>query len=75
MYLMEIIHSPYKESDPVSPINVYGETKRAGELVVLNSNIDAIVIRTSWLYSAYSDNFVKSMLRLGNEKEFFESYF
>ena len=60
---------PYKESDPVNPISVYGETKRAGELVVFNSSIDAIVIRTSWLYSAYSNNFVKLMLRLGNEKE------
>ena len=60
---------PYKESDPVSPIGVYGETKRAGELAALNSAIDAIVIRTSWLYSSYGNNFVKTMLRLGNEKE------
>ena len=60
---------PYKESDPVSPIGVYGETKRAGELTALNSDIDAIVIRTSWLYSSYGNNFVKTMLRLGNEKE------
>ena len=69
-YVFDGNHScPYKESDPVKPIGVYGKTKRAGELVVLNSSIDAIVIRTSWLYSAYSDNFVKLMLRLGNEKE------
>ena len=60
---------PYKESDPVSPIGVYGETKRAGELSVINSDIDSIVIRTSWLYSTYGNNFVKTMLRLGNEKE------
>ena len=61
--------SPYKELDPVSPIGVYGETKRAGELSVINSDIDSIVIRTSWLYSSYGNNFVKTMLRLGNEKE------
>ena len=60
---------PYKESDSVSPIGVYGETKRAGELSVLNSDIDSIVIRTSWLYSSYGNNFVKTMLRLGSEKE------
>ena len=53
----------------MSPIGVYGETKRAGELAVINSDIDAIVIRTSWLYSSYGNNFVKTMLRLGNEKE------
>ena len=60
---------PYKESDPVSPIGVYGETKRAGELAVINSAIDSIVIRTSWLYSSNGNNFVKTMLRLGKEKE------
>jgi len=60
---------PYVETDKVSPIGVYGETKRAGELAVLNNAIDAIVIRTSWLYSSYGNNFVKTMLRLGNEKE------
>ena len=59
---------PYKESDPVSPIGVYGKTKRAGELNVINSNIDAIVIRTSWLYSSFGNNFLKTMLNLGNKK-------
>ena len=69
-YVFDGNHSqPYKESDPVSPIGVYGQTKRAGELAVLNGSIDAIVIRTSWLYSAYGNNFVKTMLRLGNEKK------
>jgi dTDP-4-dehydrorhamnose reductase len=69
-YVFDGNHSqPYKESDLVSPIGVYGQTKRAGELAVLNSSIDAIVIRTSWLYSGYGNNFVKTMLRLGNEKK------
>ena len=60
---------PYKESDEVNPIGVYGNTKRSGELAVLNSNIDGIVIRTSWLYSSYGNNFVKTMLRLGNNRD------
>ena len=61
--------SPYQELDEVNPIGVYGNTKRSGELFVINSNIDAIVIRTSWLYSVYGDNFVKTMLRLGSERD------
>jgi dTDP-4-dehydrorhamnose reductase len=69
-YVFDGNHSqPYKESDQVSPVGVYGQTKRAGELAVLNSSIDAIVIRTSWLYSVYGNNFVKTMLSLGNEKK------
>lgn len=60
---------PYNESDSVSPIGVYANTKRNGELAVINSDIDAIVIRTSWLYSAYGNNFVKTMLRLGRERD------
>ncbi len=59
---------PYKESDLVSPIGIYGITKRDGELFVINSPIDSIIIRTSWLYSSFGNNFVKTMLRLGNEK-------
>ena len=59
---------PYKELDEVNPMGVYGITKRSGELAVLNSDIDGIVIRTSWLYSAYGNNFVKTMLKLGNER-------
>jgi len=60
---------PYQELDKVNPIGVYGNTKRRGELAVINSDIDAIVIRTSWLYSAYANNFVKTMLRLGNDRD------
>ena len=60
---------PYQESAEVNPIGVYGNTKRSGELVVIKADIDGIVIRTSWLYSAYGNNFVKTMLRLGNERD------
>jgi dTDP-4-dehydrorhamnose reductase len=60
---------PYHEKDKVSPIGVYGSSKREGELAVLDSSIDGIVIRTSWLYSAYGNNFVKTMLRLGNDRD------
>ena len=59
---------PYKESDSVCPIGVYGKTKRAGELIVINSKIDAIIIRTSWLYSSFGSNFLKTMLSLGKNK-------
>jgi dTDP-4-dehydrorhamnose reductase len=60
---------PYQELDQVNPIGVYGNTKRSGELAVINADIDGIVIRTSWLYSAYGNNFLKTMLRLGNERD------
>ena len=52
MCLMETILCHYKESDSVSPIGVYGKTKRKENWRVINANIDSIVIRTSWLYSS-----------------------
>ncbi|SDB89668.1 dTDP-4-dehydrorhamnose reductase [Williamwhitmania taraxaci] len=60
-------HLPYKEFDQVNPQSAYGESKLKGEVEVLRNR--GIVIRTSWLYSAYGNNFVKTMLRLGKEKE------
>lgn len=60
--------SPLKEEAPTGPINMYGKTKLLGEISVLKENSQAIVIRTSWVYSVYGKNFVKTMVRLMNEK-------
>jgi len=62
-------HIPYTENMPVSPLGVYGKTKRAGELEIIRSLSNSILIRTSWLYSSFGNNFVKTMLRLGDERE------
>lgn len=62
-------HIPYVETDPTCPASVYGRTKLAGEQALLETCPDSIVIRTAWLYSEYGNNFVKTMLRLGNERE------
>ncbi len=60
---------PLKETDPVSPLNVYGLSKLKGEELVLNYCPSSFIIRTSWVYSEYGNNFVKTMLRLFKEKE------
>ena len=59
---------PYKEDDIVNPNGIYGKTKLQGEQYVLNSSIDGLVIRTSWLYSSFGNNFVKTMRKLGTER-------
>jgi dTDP-4-dehydrorhamnose reductase len=57
------------EEAPTNPINVYGESKLAGEIACLNNNSDSIIIRTSWVYSKFGNNFVKTMQRLMQERE------
>ena len=60
---------PLKETDATNPIGVYGEAKRAGELHLINSKIEYLILRTSWLYSNYNNNFVKTIQRLATERD------
>jgi len=62
-------NQPYKETDRTAPVSVYGKSKMHGEELALRNDPSAIIIRTSWLYSAFKNNFVKTMLRLMKEKE------
>lgn len=63
-------HCPYTEEYLTNPTSVYGQTKREGELAIIEVNpTNAIIIRTSWVYSSYGNNFVKTMLRLAKERE------
>lgn len=62
-------HVPYTEEVPTCPNSVYGTTKLAGEQNVLKHCERAMVIRTAWLYSIYGNNFVKTMIRLGRERD------
>lgn len=58
---------PYLETDAPSPLNIYGESKLAGELAIRASGCHGLIIRTSWVYSAHGNNFVLSMLRLARQ--------
>lgn len=62
-------HKPYIETDITNPQSVYGRTKANGEQAVLENASTAIIIRTAWLYSSFGNNFVKTMRRLGAEKD------
>ena len=60
---------PYTEADTVAPRTAYGRTKLAGEELLQSVCPDAVIIRTAWLYSTFGNNFVKTMLRLGRERD------
>ncbi|MDO9154327.1 MAG: dTDP-4-dehydrorhamnose reductase [Paludibacter sp.] len=60
---------PYTEDQPVCPATVYGKSKLAGERSLIENCEQWIIIRTAWLYSSYGNNFVKTMMKLGNERD------
>lgn len=60
---------PYKETDETNPVNLYGESKLEGERLALQHNENTCIIRTSWVYSSFGKNFVRTMVRLMKEKE------
>ena len=62
-------HTPYVETDTPCPDSVYGSTKLAGEMGVMKFCRKTMIIRTGWLYSTFGNNFVKTMLRLGRERD------
>lgn len=62
-------NTPITTKEPINPTSIYGRTKAEGEQLLLQENRDSIIIRTSWLYSEYGNNFVKTMLKLGKERE------
>ena len=60
---------PYKETDPVSPLSIYGKSKAAGEMEVRERLDQHVILRAAWLYGVHGRNFVKTMLKLGQERD------
>jgi dTDP-4-dehydrorhamnose reductase len=61
--------APYMENDKTNPINYYGYTKWQGEVIAVQQHPDSMILRTSWLYSEYGHNFVRTMIRLMKERK------
>ncbi len=61
---------PYIETDPTNPQSIYGKSKLEGEKILMEIYPESIIIRTAWLYSAFGNNFVKTMIKLGKERDF-----
>lgn len=61
--------APYEESDPISPLNAYGRSKAAGEEAITGSGCAHLILRTSWVYSLRGSNFLRTILRLSQERE------
>ncbi|TCR69974.1 dTDP-4-dehydrorhamnose reductase [Bosea sp. BK604] len=61
--------TPYLESDPVAPVNLYGRSKLAGEEAVAKANPDHVILRTAWVYAAQGKNFLRTMLRLAESRD------
>ena len=62
-------HKPYTEDDETNPVSVYGKSKLEGEINILKELPKSIIIRTSWLYSIYGNNFVKTILRIAKQND------